>query len=117
MACWWRRPPELDPETAMTLHKLETRLDQLKELRAWIKIDPPLARFVEQLRPSSSECRACRHRSVSFCWRVRGSRRFRLPFGARHGIPTLLALVLVVLALVAGWLLSLALPAATLLPH
>src|SRR5690242_8660018 len=39
-------PPELEPETAMTLHKLETRLDQLKELRDWLKIDPELAGFV-----------------------------------------------------------------------
>ncbi len=42
-------PAEIDSETAVILHKLETRLDQLKELRDWIKIDPQLARFAAGL--------------------------------------------------------------------
>ncbi len=67
--------------------------------------------------PQSSECRACRRRSVSFRRRVRGPRRFRLPSRRPSRHSGALALVLVVLALVAGWLLSLAVPAATLLPH
>ena len=111
------KAPELDPETAMTLHKLETRLDQLKELHAWIKIDPPLARFVEQLRPSPANAApAVAARSAFFDASAAPGDSGAL-FGARRGVPSALALVLVVLALIAGWLLSLAVPAATLLPH
>src|SRR6478609_8013008 len=39
---------ELNPDAAMTIHTLETRLDQLKEIQQWAKIDPLLLRFAQR---------------------------------------------------------------------
>src|SRR5262245_64699799 len=39
---------ELHPEAAMAIHTLETRLDQLKEIQQWAKIDPRLLLFAEE---------------------------------------------------------------------
>ena len=43
---------ELNPEAAMAIDTLETRLDQLKEIQQWAKIDPRLLRFAEGQRPA-----------------------------------------------------------------
>jgi hypothetical protein len=102
---------ELDSQTAMALHKLETRLDWLTEVRDEIKIDPELAHFVVALldprtqSAASSTGRADRAANVADAPAPRS--RFLLP----------LLTVVAVVALVAGWLLSLALPAVALLPH
>jgi hypothetical protein len=107
--------PELDGEMAMTLHILETRLDQLKELHAWIKIDPQLAHFVEQLRPNPANAAPAMSARSAFAGASATLHETGSRPATRRGIPVALALVLVVLALVGGWLLSLAVPAATLL--
>lgn len=101
--------PELEPELAVALHKFETRLDQLKELRDWVKIDPELAHFVARLdatrgaAPSSSA--------------TPGPDVTPTPAPRRGGVPAALVVVVSILALAIGWLLSIALPAASLLPH
>lgn len=104
---------EINPEMAIALHKLETRLDQLKELRAWIKVDPELARFAAPSLDAGTRSPAPADRALEA--------RAPLPVASepsrRHGIPVALAAIVALLALVAGWLISLALPVAGLLPH
>lgn len=101
-------PPEIEPETAMALHKLETRLDQLKELRAWIKVDPDLALFVAPLHETAAQ-------RPSVATAVGEAASPSAP--AKRGIPVALTLIAVLVALTAGWLLSLIVPVAGLLPH
>lgn len=114
-------PPEIEPETAMALHKLETRLDQLKELRTWIKIDPDLARFVVALmdggRDGRADGRVVPQAQPAVARLEAPTAEREAPAASARGLPLSLVAIVAVLALVAGWLLSLALPAATLLPH
>lgn len=111
--------PEVDAETAITLHKLETRLDQLKELRDWIKIDPQLAHFASAiLTPRAASTPAPSVPTSSTAVTAGVAQGDLAPAAAgRRGIPIALVLVVVLLALAGGWALSLAVPAATLLPH
>lgn len=101
-------PPEIEQATAMTLHKLETRLDQLKELRTWIKVDPDLALFVAPLHEPPAQRPPVAAAS---------SEAAPPSLPARRGIPVVLTLIAVLVALAAGWLLSLIVPIAGLLPH
>lgn len=94
---------ELDPTAAMTIHTLETRLDQLKEIQQWAKIDPRLLRFVEGLGGRQAAVSPATYETTT---------------PARKDAPArgvLLPVVVGILALVAGWLLSLVLPATVLL--
>lgn len=111
--------PELDTETAITLHKLETRLDQLKELRDWIKIDPQLAHFVSAIRDSRapSSFRSPAPIQAASAGAGVSQEAYTSAAAGHRGIPAALAIIVALLALVGGWLLSLAVPAATLLPH
>ncbi len=101
---------ELEPELAVALHKFETRLDQLKELRDWIKIDPDLAGFVAHLEAgrttASSPAPASASPSASSASAVHA-----------RGVPAAVLVVAALLALVVGWLVSIVLPAASLLPR
>jgi hypothetical protein len=95
---------ELAPDAAMTIHTLETRLDQLREIQQWAKIDPQVLRFAERV-PKQQNAPASSTPLLS------GAR-------VRQEAPRRSALVPVIvgaLALVAGWLVSLALPASILL--
>jgi hypothetical protein len=87
---------ELGADAAMTIHTLETRLDQLKEIQQWAKIDPRLLRFAE-----SSPDRPAAPAPV-----------MRRTAPRRN--PLIFALVGAV-ALLVGWLLALAVPATILL--
>lgn len=94
---------ELEPAAAMAIHQLETRLDQLKEIQQWAKIDPDLLRFAERVNTAQSAPVALTPQQSS---------------AARQDTPrrsVLLPLVVGAVALLAGWLLSLAVPAAALL--
>jgi hypothetical protein len=95
---------ELAPDAAMTIHTLETRLDQLREIQQWARIDPQVLRFAERL-PNQ------RHAPAS-------SSPFLSEAPVRREAAQRSALVPVLvgaLALVAGWLVSLVLPASILL--
>ncbi len=95
---------ELDPNAAMTIHTLETRLDQLKEIQQWAKIDPRLLRFAEgqpSRQASAAPVTAARPAAPSQETSPRRSALLPVLVGA--------------LALIAGWLLSLILPATILL--
>ncbi|HEX3269031.1 MAG TPA: hypothetical protein VHR15_00170 [Ktedonobacterales bacterium] len=95
---------ELNPDAAMAIHTLETRLDQLKEIQQWAKVDPRLLRFAEG--------QATRHTSVA------ASSPQQPDTPVQQSAPRRSALTLILigaLALIVGWLLSLALPATVLL--
>jgi hypothetical protein len=95
---------ELTPDAAMTIHTLETRLDQLRELQQWAKIDPVILRFAEHL-PKQQTVPASSAPFLSEApVQQRATRRSAI-------IPVFVGAV----ALLAGWLLSLALPATILL--
>lgn len=93
---------ELDANAAMTIQTLETRLDQLKEIQQWAKVDPQLLRFAagQPSRQSSSAPAP----QVDAPAQPNSSRR-----------SALLPIVVGALALIAGWLLSLVVPATMLL--
>ena len=95
---------ELNPDAAMAIHTLETRLDQLKEIQRWAKIDPRLLRFAEGKANRQTPSTASSPQPPSAPVQQLASRRSAL-------IPILIC----VLALIVGWLLSLALPATILL--
>src|SRR5262249_48012614 len=97
---------ELSPDAAMAIHTLETRLDQLKEIQQWAKVDPRLLRFAERQVNRRASAGASTPQRLSAPIDHTASRRSAL-------IPILLC----ALALLAGWLLSLALPATILLGH
>jgi hypothetical protein len=81
----------------MTIHALETRLDQLKDIQQWAKIDPTLLRFAEASPgPLATVSTAAPPR----------------PQARRSAV---IPLLVGALALLAGWLLSLVLPATILL--
>jgi len=103
---------ELDSETAMTLHKLETRLDQLTDLRDEIKIDPELVHFVVALLDTRAQSAVS---SAAVAERAPDAVDAAAPRSRRLSL-VLLTLV-AALALAAGWLLSIVLPAAALLSH
>ncbi len=93
---------ELNANAAMAIQTLETRLDQLKEIQQWAKIDPQLLRFAEgQVIRQASAASAPQLDAPS------------QPSATRRS--ALLPIVIGALALVAGWLLSLVVPATTLL--
>jgi hypothetical protein len=94
---------ELDAEAAMTIHRLETRLDQLKEIKQWAKIDPDVLRFAERMEGSQRAPAAPTPQQLPAVER-NAPRRSALP-----------PLVVGALALLAGWLLSLVVPASVLL--
>ena len=95
---------ELNPEAAMAIHALETRLDQLKEIQQWAKIDPRLLRFAEGQANRYSPTTASSLQKATAPVQQSASRR-------SAPIPILMC----ALALIVGWLLSLALPATILL--
>jgi hypothetical protein len=107
--------PELEPELAIALHKFEARLDQLKELRDWIKIDPELTRFVARCTPAQA--------AASFSAQAFATVPPTGPVSPvtssprQRGVPVLMVTVVALVALAIGWLISIALPAATLLPR
>jgi hypothetical protein len=103
---------ELDSETAMALHKLESRLDRLTELRDEIKVDPELVHFVVALLDTRAQSAAS---SAAVAERAPDAVDAAAPRSRR--ISLMLVTVVAVLALVAGWLLSIVLPAVALLPH
>jgi hypothetical protein len=87
---------ELGADAAMTIHTLETRLDQLKEIQQWAKIDPRLLRFAEGSPDRPAAPAPVMRRT------------------APRRNPLIFALVGAV-ALLVGWLLALAVPATILL--
>jgi hypothetical protein len=95
---------ELNPDAAMAIHTLETRLDQLKEIQQWAKVDPRLLRFAEGQATRSTSATATSPQQPNAPVQQSAPRRSAL-------IPILIC----ALALIAGWLLSLALPATVLL--
>jgi hypothetical protein len=95
---------ELNPDAAMAIHTLETRLDQLKEIQRWAKIDPRLLRFAEGQANRQTPSTTSSPQPPNTPVQQSASRRSAL-------IPILIC----ALALIAGWLLSLALPATFLL--
>jgi hypothetical protein len=95
---------ELAPDAAMTIHTLEARLDQLKELQQWAKIDPLILRFAEHLPKQRTVPGSSAPFLSEAPVRQRATRRSAI-------IPVFVG----ALALAAGWLLSLALPATILL--
>ena len=95
---------ELSPDAAMAIHTLETRLDQLKEIQQWAKIDPRLLRFAEGQAPRHTPATASSPQQPNAPIQQSGSRRSALTL-----------ILICALALIVGWLLSLALPAAVLL--
>jgi len=105
-------PPELAeiaPESAVALHRLETRLDQLKELRGWVKIDPELAGFFTApsgATPPDGGAAAEAAAPASLT-----ASRPAAPARPRPLLPALVA----VLALLIGWLASALVPAPALL--
>jgi hypothetical protein len=88
---------ELGVDAAMTIHALETRLDQLKDIQQWAKIDPKLLRFAEASPGHQATV------SAGAAPRPQARRSAVIP------------LLVGALALLAGWLLSLVLPATILL--
>jgi hypothetical protein len=94
---------ELNPAAAMELHTLETRLDQLKEIQQWAKIDPRLLRFAEGQAARHSLATASSPQQTDAPVQQSASRRSALTL-----------ILFCALALTVGWLLSLALPATTL---
>jgi hypothetical protein len=95
---------ELDANATMAIHTLETRLDQLKEIQQWAKIDPRLLRFAEgqpSRRAPATPITATRPNTSARQSTPRRSAMFPVVVGA--------------LALIAGWLLSLVAPATILL--
>jgi hypothetical protein len=95
---------ELNPVAAMAIHTLETRLDQLKEIQQWATIDPLLLRFAEGQANRHTPTTASSTQPPDAPAQQSASRRSAL-------IPILIC----ALALVVGWLLSLAFPATILL--
>jgi hypothetical protein len=95
---------ELSPAAAMAIHTLETRLDQLKEIQQWAKIDPRLLRFAEGKASRAAPTTAGSPQPPYAPNQQSASRRSAL-------IPILFC----ALALIMGWLLSLAFPATILL--
>ena len=95
---------ELNPEAAMAIHTLETRLDQLKEIQQWAKIDPRLLRFAEGQAARQTPATASSPQQPNAPIQQSGSRRSALTL-----------ILICALALIVGWLLSLALPATVLL--
>jgi hypothetical protein len=95
---------QLQPEAAMAIHRLDTRLEQLKEIQQWAKLDPRLLRFAEAraMRHAPSTARSPQPPSAPV--QQSASRQSAL-------IPVLIC----ALALIVGWLLSLAVPATVLL--
>ena len=95
---------ELDANAAMTIHALETRLDQLKEIQQWAKIDPRLLRFAEAQTPRQAPVAHTAAPLTDTSAQQSSPRR-----------SALLPIVVGALALIAGWLLSLVIPATMLL--
>jgi hypothetical protein len=95
---------ELNPEAAMAIHTLETRLDQLKEIQQWAKIDPRLLRFAEGQATRQTPATASSPQQPNAPIQQSASRRSALTL-----------ILICALALIVGWLLSLALPATVLL--
>ena len=95
---------ELNRDAAMTIHTLETRLDQLKEIQQWAKIDPRLLRF--------AEVQASRQALVAPATAAQPGTLTQQSSPRRSA---LLPIVVGALALIAGWLLSLVVPATILL--
>ena len=95
---------ELNPDAAMAIHTLETRLDQLKEIQQWAKIDPRLLRFAEGQATRQTPATASSPQQPNAPIQQSGSRRSALTL-----------ILICALALIVGWLLSLALPATVLL--
>jgi hypothetical protein len=95
---------ELNTDAAMTIHTLETRLDQLKEIQQWVKIDPSLLRFVDGPMTGQRPAAASTPQQPTA--------------PAQQNAPrwsALFPIAVGVIAFLAGWLLSLALPATALL--
>jgi hypothetical protein len=95
---------ELNPDAAMVIHTLETRLDQLKEIQQWAKIDPRLLRFAEGRANRQAPTTGSSPQLSNAPIQQRASRR-----------SLLIPLLICALALIVGWMLSLALPATILL--
>lgn len=95
---------ELNPDAAMAIHTLETRLDQLKEIQQWAKIDPRLLRFAEGQATRQTPATASSPQQPNAPIQQSDSRRSALTL-----------ILICALALIVGWLLSLALPATVLL--
>jgi len=95
---------ELNRDAAMTIHTLETRLDQLKEIQQWAKIDPRLLRFAEGQTPRQTPAAPANVQKLAALTQQSSPRR-----------SALLPIVVGALALIAGWLLSLVVPATILL--
>jgi hypothetical protein len=94
---------ELNPDAAMAIHTLETRLDQLNEIQQWAKIDPRLLRFAEG--------QAARHTSATASSPQQPNAPVQQGASRRS---VLIPILICALALIVGWLLSLALPATVL---
>jgi hypothetical protein len=95
---------ELNRDAAMAIHTLETRLDQLKEIQQWAKIDPRLLRFAEGQTPRQAPAAPATVPKPAALTQQSSPRR-----------SALLPIVVGALALIAGWLLSLVVPATMLL--
>jgi hypothetical protein len=95
---------ELDASAAMTIQTLETRLDQLKEIQQWAKIDPQLLRFADGQATRRAAAAPITSQQLDAPAQPSASRRSALT-----------PIVIGVLALVVGWLLSLVAPATALL--
>jgi hypothetical protein len=103
---------ELSPDAAMTIHSLETRLDQLKEIQQWAKVDPRLLRFAEGLTsrqgPGAPGAPGAPRSAAS-------PQPLASPQQGSPRRSALLPIAVGALALIVGWLLSLVLPATILL--
>jgi hypothetical protein len=95
---------ELNTDAAMMIHTLETRLDQLKELQQWAKIDPRLLRFADGQVARQRPAAASAPQQPAAPTQQSAPRR-----------SALLPIAVGAIAFLAGWLLSLALPATALL--
>jgi hypothetical protein len=93
---------ELNADAAMTIQLLETRLDQLKEIQQWAKIDPLLLRFAQRMDDSPAAPAAPQQASAPVAQQA--TRRSLAPL-----------IIIAMLALILGWLISLAVPASVLL--
>ena len=95
---------ELNAEAAMTIPLLETRLDQLKEIQEWAKIDPLLLRFAQRTEVGSPARAISSPQQPSVPVPQQATRRSLAPL-----------ILIAMIALLVGWLISFAVPASILL--
>jgi hypothetical protein len=95
---------ELNAEAAMTIQLLETRLDQLKEIQQWAKIDPLLLRFAQRTEVGAPAPATSSPQQPNAPVPPPVTRRSLAPL-----------ILVAMIAFIAGWLISFAVPASFLL--